>query len=404
MNKKALLIVPVIIAVAVFLFLQFYSGESKIAEHKDTQQINLTFLRVVGKVSVEKDGKSEEAKEGATIDKFATVKTEAGSVAIIAYGKDYASKIKLGEKTSLDISKVELNLPEQKEGIFIQLLAGDILLKIFNPSKQKTLRIKTKTVTMGIRGTTFFVRANENDSVLLVKEGAVEMESDEKRNTAFVYTDKGFVIDSNGEAKPVDLNTYNVNWDVEKAEIEKKEVVKIDYGVKLAGLINDMKEEITVMQSKIKGRKIAMADQESSNEAEFLALKNDNFCIDNNLKNCRLESKLFEHDILYNREDQKSFFTEKIKISLKEDIEKYKTKLIGKVSTLKSQIHQMEIDLPELENKHKLAHAKLSELDSMDAAKKESSKKDIYKAVIEILDDAGLRNEFAEQEQQEQQG
>lgn len=351
----------------------------------------MTFLRVVGKVTVEVNGQTKEATHGSIIDTAATVKSFDKSFALLGYGEGHSSKIKIGANTSFDLSKFELNLPEQKEGLKIKINAGDVLFKIFNPNKIKSLIINTNIISMGIRGTTFFVRSNDKSSLLLVKEGTVEMENNTNQNSSFVYADSGFEVNANGAAKPANLNQFNINWDPENEQPEI-EIVKTDIGPKIEIFIKELKKQISDDSNDLENKKASLINMEKANELELIAVKKDTACIKNGLNDCRLLSKLFIHDILYNREDAKNFFTPVIKKGLLEDIEKYKAKLPILVSNAQSAISDLEKEIADLQKKYEPAQKKWDEFSSLAEAEKEKSKRAYYKEIIEILDDNTLRD------------
>jgi hypothetical protein len=354
----------------------------------------LTFIKVKGDITFSKEGQSQKVVEGQVVDSAGTIKTLDKSFAILAYGKGFTSKIIIGSNTQLDLSKFEINLPRQKEGVELKLNTGNILLKIFNPDKKTVLKVKTNFITMGIRGTTFYVKSNLDESLLLVKEGAVEMESDEVRNATFVYGDNGYSANSKGTT-PVKLTDYKIDWD---NEIEEQNVEKITTSDQFRNVVekslDDMKKQLETMDAKISGKKTQLESYEALDASELVDMKKDLHCLDDSLGHCDLVSKIFSNNILYKRSETKNFFSKEVKQTAKQEIEKHKIFLNKRTSSLKLDIEESEKTLLEHESKYKFVHGKLAELDSMDESKKAEAKKSIYRDIVDTLDERGLKEEF----------
>ena len=125
------------------------------------------------------------------------IKTENKSFVILKFKNDRSSKIlKLGSNSELkiDFEKNSIELGLNKGSTFIQFLKSKLRS---NSSNSDKLFIKVKNVSMGVRGTQFFItHANDksNDVWMCVKEGIVEVKEKNGPKSTDVTEGKGILI------------------------------------------------------------------------------------------------------------------------------------------------------------------------------------------------------------------
>lgn len=97
---------------------------------------------------------------------------------------------------------------------------GSVLIKMIKESNSETLVVKSKDATLGVRGTKFLVSTDE-DVVVAVNEGTVELESN--GNTDFLTKSESMVVE-NGRSFTArqKLDVFkNLNWDVESQKTSR---------------------------------------------------------------------------------------------------------------------------------------------------------------------------------------
>lgn len=102
---------------------------------------------------------------------------------------------------------------------------GSILIKMLKESSSESLVVRSKDATLGVRGTKFLVSTDE-DVVVAVNEGTVELESN--GNTDFLTKSESMVVENgrNFTARQK-LDVFkNMNWDVESQKTSKWKNIK----------------------------------------------------------------------------------------------------------------------------------------------------------------------------------
>lgn len=134
-----------------------------------------------GKVLLTRDNnKFQLPNKPNAIRKNDRIKTYKGAIAIIAFGPEKGSKMKIDQDSEVVIDELlgKKKGEEKKEGNFnntVSILKGSLNV-IFNKNKlqENELNVKTRYATFGIRGTEFFVTERNNAaSFLAVKDGVV---------------------------------------------------------------------------------------------------------------------------------------------------------------------------------------------------------------------------------------
>ncbi len=112
-----------------------------------------------GQAHLLREGKEIPIEIGTQIFEKDTIRTEAHSLVGLIF-KDN-TRMSIGQKSEFTIEEYEFNLGEKKERFTTNLSKGSLecvtgLISKVNP---ETFKLKTKTATMGIRGTHFIVES-----------------------------------------------------------------------------------------------------------------------------------------------------------------------------------------------------------------------------------------------------
>lgn len=169
-------------------------------------------------------------KVGTEIPNGSVVITKKNSIALIEISSDKATKIiKLDQLSSLKISELK-----DKEGkTTLDLNLGSAFIKYLKKSKSSTnlLEVRSRSVTMGVRGTEFFVvrpmdKKQANDVWMCVNEGVVEVKNTDGSNKQLVKKGEGIHIKEGKKiTKPKAYPwTKNLNWNMnpKKGSLENK--------------------------------------------------------------------------------------------------------------------------------------------------------------------------------------
>lgn len=364
----------------------------EIVKETKSEPVSLAFLKIKGKVVIEKNNTTEEVNEGLIIDSHCIIKTSDKSFAILAYGPGLSSKIKIGENASVELLNIE-HLPNQKEGINFHLLTGDLLLKILNSNNEIALNIKTKLAKIKTRSSTLFVRTSDASTLLLVKDGSVELEANEESGVLYTYENTGYLIKSPGKAIKVNTQDSNINWDIDSPSSELM-LSNDTFETILSSAIEHFKNDVETVNTTLKKKKREISELEDFNELELSNLEKDIACLNSKVTNCDLKSEVFAKDILHKRGNLKNIFTSSISPRLQEEIENYKQQLTERLNAARVEATATEKSAAELDSKYQLIHSKYNQVSSPDAKLKEEDKKNGYKEIVNLLNNENLNNEF----------
>ncbi|MFA6237786.1 MAG: FecR family protein [Bacteriovorax sp.] len=376
------LIVLVLLAVGAFFFAQPYMPKKQDKENNKT--VALTFLKVVGKVSVSSNGKTQDAIQGLALDSNFTVKTENKSYAILGFGKDFSSKIKIGSNGHFNLTRFNLNQNDVEPRLDFNLKSGELLMKIFNPSKKEILKVYTNLISMGIRGTTFLVKSDQDRSLLVVQEGAVAFEN-ESNKSGLAESNTAYLVSSSGTIQKVPVSNYNINWDLE-GESDNLITQNISaFGERLENAAIEMKNQVIKINSEVDSVKAEIAELNK----EFLAIDNDLKCVKPGAGECYFSSKPLKEEV-YGRgksEDERNRFKEKL--------EKYSEELKQEKTKLEQSKDAQTQNLVFLETKYKKTLAGIEKMNSNEEILSNSEKRiAAYKEIVDIIDDENLRLDF----------
>lgn len=324
----------------------------------ETQSISLTTLKIKGEVIV-KDGEQRyPLKLGAVISKPVTIYTSSNSLAVLGYGMGFASKMKIDQNTTLDISRLANKSYETNNGLSFFIHKGVVLFKIFNPEKNKVLKVKTPTLSMGIRGTTFAVQATEEKSTVLVYEGKVEVDSN-RGKPEMAQSGSGFEAEIENELKPVKVKDYAIDWDTDSEQqtstsssVQQSGAGSINqYAVQLSlpellerevkraqNNFEELKKNVTIKRQQIAEKEIALDDENKK-------ISQDSDCLRNLMRNCEFISEQFKNDIA-NLKNNPVRLTNNpaIKANLEKEFEKALADIAQKKSALMTEKDTMEAE------------------------------------------------------------
>ena len=364
-----------------------------IEKEKIQPEVPMTFLRVKGKVTIEKNGNIQDAVEGLAINQNFSLTSYENSFAILAYGKAYSSKIKLGANSSFDLSTFDLGLPEQKDGYNFKLSSGSLLLDIFNPGKKKVLRVKTNTVALGIRGTNFIVKSEEDNSLLVVREGTVEIESDdEMKKPTYAYADNAFSINSDKEIKAESMSNFNIEWNMDADNIEFI-TTEYSFSDKIFSALKILNQKLMTLDAEQIEEEKILTKLNKAASIEFEALEKDNKCLSQGLNDCLLDSNIYTLGLIKGRLPKNLVTKKNINIMI-EDIANRKSEVMAKINLSKDKNEHFILEHQKLKNKYFSAKEKWSEFLSFDESKKSKMKYVTYAEIVKIIDDSKLSAEF----------
>lgn len=177
----------------------------------------LKALVVKGKVYVRAPGK----------DKFSTLKKgdEVVSKSIIKTEENSLALLKNSTMTTKVIQRSMIKITISKSGKAAATIGngGALFRYLKGPksSKRAGLKIKTKTASLGVRGTTFMVYSGEkNNSILSVKEGSVDFRGKSSLSDINVGAGNSTMTNQqNKNLKPRDFGLQEkINWALKKDE------------------------------------------------------------------------------------------------------------------------------------------------------------------------------------------
>jgi hypothetical protein len=166
---------------------------------------------IKGNVQVSRNSKSfEKVQKGAVLISGDTIKTGSRSLAIV---KSPRTSFKIMQNS-------QMTLVFKKNGKqVVDLQRGGALIKL-NKSLKKSLSsdaltVRTKTASVGVRGTTFMTYSGkENQSILSVKEGLVDFKGQQSGKAVKVGAKKSTMTNKNNQnLKPRSFGLQSkINW------------------------------------------------------------------------------------------------------------------------------------------------------------------------------------------------
>lgn len=182
-----------------------------------------TVLFTKGDVTINK----KPAQKGAELSSGDIIATGAGSVAVVKSAG--GNTFKLDEKSSL-------GLDEKKEGEEAKLAGGSIFIqakKMLEGQKGKNgLMVRARSVSMGVRGTQFFVsegKSSSDDVWMCVNEGKVVIQHKDEKKAKIVNAGEGVSVLKGKTSKPKPLPwTKKLNWNFDPVQGDLENKVSIE--------------------------------------------------------------------------------------------------------------------------------------------------------------------------------
>ena len=211
-------------------------AQTRKAPAVESDVLKATILKVSSNGSVTVKGKKIK-KSGAKLDPGTIIKTGANAFVQLKYPD--GSKITVGSNSELSTQKGTKSLQS------LSLNHGIINALIHkNPSEEIHFKVKTKSATMGVRGTQFFVEATKTDKTTIhVIEGRVDVAKDDEvlasEKAAHVSHDEYIEVES---GKISQVKHFEVSAYLEKLKTDQPELFA------LAGHVSREKE-VTVVSA-----------------------------------------------------------------------------------------------------------------------------------------------------------
>ena len=155
---------------------------------------------------------------------------------VLTFG--FGSKIKVNSDTIIRINDLKKKKEEFDPKIIntITLEAGSLFVDYKNYSKDISLKIKTKSAAMGVRGTEFIAAIdNEHQAFkVAVNHGLVEVGNSNGEETVLVGDNSGTSVDFKGKAEPPKAHSWvkNIQWDVEEVSVNNPDNYETAYKTK----------------------------------------------------------------------------------------------------------------------------------------------------------------------------
>ena len=175
----------------------------------------------------------QKIKKGAALEIGDIVRTRKGALAILSL--DGGSKLKLNPDSAVTIKNTQKNNEEvflNKGSAFINVLKS----KLTKDAKPK-FNLKTKTVSMGVRGTSFFASYGKQqkkkvrkDVWMCVNEGLVEVKNISSGQKVNVKAGEGIKVDKGdkiSDPKPLAW-TQKLNWNMDESKGDLDNKVSIE--------------------------------------------------------------------------------------------------------------------------------------------------------------------------------
>jgi len=363
---------------------------------KEVTAISLTALKVKGKVTFE----GKPLREKFIITKPGMVSTGKDSFVIVGFGENFASKIKISANSLVDVTDIKALKTIPNDKLEFLLNQGTVYFKIHNPAKNKILNVKTPTMSMGIRGTTFIVQASDEKSVLLVQEGKVEVVSN-KGKPEFAEAGYGFEARLANELIPIEVSKYNPNWDMESSEnygafsapVVRRE--KIDLAVFIENAINKAQGELETLRQQKPQKQKQLEDKLKVIDQEADMIAKDETCLQSGMRDCEFMSEHFKNDVanLKNSPARLSF-NPSIKANLEKDFDKAKKEIAQQKEELKTENDDFDKQIQtEKEKLNQIA-------DKYELWKKadQVSKKALLKELADLLNSSELQDAYIKSE------
>jgi hypothetical protein len=360
---------------------------------KEPELISLTVLKVSGKASISNGAKKSFLAQGQVLKQPWMVQTLDNSYLVLGYGEGFTSQLKVSQNTSFSLTSFKEKIPVPNQGIFIDLHSGVILFKTFNPSKKKILKVRAPAFSMGIRGATFLVEANEEKSILIVKEGMVEIEN-KNGKPKFAHAGDGISGTNENDIAPIEATNYKIAWDTEN-EPTAAPPSAIEAKTTSIDISRTLEEEITRMSNNIEEhrvRNLAFKKETETNvgtiDQELQRLSNDKACLIAMMKDCEFTSNKFKNDVANLKNNPTHFSANPaMKANLEKEFDKEKALQEQQKASLNSDLEHDDKDFQTELEKLGNVRTKYEGLSKLD----EPGRINSIKEIVELIDTASMR-------------
>lgn len=170
-----------------------------------------------GEVKMERSGEKRKVFKGDFLLAGDVVNSGAKGMVILGFGEGYRSRMKIGPLSNLTLEGKKPDSDDNgEEKTFFFLKVGNILVHYINKNKDKNrLKVRTKSASMGIRGTEFFIYTTETGETLVaVRSGVVLAKQKDKKTGIPLTSQEGVVFTMDGASSLLSPPKWykNINW------------------------------------------------------------------------------------------------------------------------------------------------------------------------------------------------
>lgn len=186
-----------------------------------------------GDVTMTREGESRKIFKGDFLIGKDLITTSNNGLVIVGFGKGYQSRMKIGPSSELTL---EGKIPdiddnnEEKTSFFLKL--GNILVDYINKDKQKNkLKVRTRTASMAVRGTEFFIHTTaEGQTLVAVRSGVVLAKHNDKVSGVPLTSEEGVVFTKDGGSGKLNPPAWykEINWELSTLNKEVKDLLHKD--------------------------------------------------------------------------------------------------------------------------------------------------------------------------------
>jgi ferric-dicitrate binding protein FerR (iron transport regulator) len=164
------------------------------------------------------------AAKGESFNENDIISTKKDSIAVLKLID--GSTLKLDENTTVAVNRLLSESAPTEVSISLGSIVVNAVKSTIKNSLNEKFVLKTKSVAMGVRGTTFFAtfgKNSNNDIWMCVNEGTVSVKSTSEKEPKLVHQGEGVQVkngDKTTTPKPL-LWTKNINWNIESENAEE---------------------------------------------------------------------------------------------------------------------------------------------------------------------------------------
>jgi hypothetical protein len=184
-------------------------------------QVEETIIQHIrGQVTIETKGApATPATEGLVLAAGSTIVTGDKSSALLSFKGRYSWQVRLIPNTKFKLEELMQQRPDDKsENTLFALVQGGVILLLERMGQNVNMRIKTSSITYGVRGTQFSIVTDTTlYSILAVKKGSVEVENFKAMKKDMIAAGKVYFANNSGNIKVNEdrdiLDAFD--WDME---------------------------------------------------------------------------------------------------------------------------------------------------------------------------------------------